>query len=143
MIDEASGLLTPRGFLAMAKQQRHIAMRARRDVIFMIVRIAHFHVYAIHQPDVANDLIKLVGKVFKETLRDVDLLARLDEDRFVCMGVENEPCDLDAWADRLRGRFSAERSTSARIRIGTFRWRPTKKESLTDLIDAMTRKMPL
>jgi len=142
MVDEVSGLMTPRGFMQMARQQRQLAIRTRKPVLIMMVRIAHFHVYAIHHPDVADGLIATLGALFRKSFRDTDVLARIDDDRFICFGIENEPCDLNAWGARFQANFEEIRSTTARIRVGTMRWRPNKKERLSDLIEQMNLELP-
>lgn len=142
LLDEASGLLTPRGFIAMARQQRQLAIRGRKNVLFMMVRIAHFHVFAMHHEEVAAELILTLGQVFKKTFRDTDVLARLDEDRFICMGIENEPCDLEAWAARFTKAFEDVRTTTARLRVGAFRWKANKRESLQDILEEYSLALP-
>lgn len=139
-VDEATGLLNRRGFLALA--EHHLALAARRgeDVSVLFLDLDGLkQVNDAYGHDVGTGLITEVGDVLRASTRDSDVVGRVGGDEFCVMLSPGGPIAEAAVQVRIEAAI-AERDVrtalpcSLRLSIGCARTGPIDQAPLGDLI---------
>ncbi len=121
--DELTGLYNHRYFIQQLQQEINRARRYHRPLSLIMLDIDHFKSYNDsygHLP--GNDVLRRIGKIIRETVREVDLPARYGGEEFVVIMPETQPLKAKGTAGRLResieeSRFSPREGTSRRVTI--------------------------
>jgi diguanylate cyclase (GGDEF)-like protein len=139
-VDEATGLLNRRGFLALA--EHHLALAARRgdDVSVLFLDLDGLkRVNDTYGHDVGTALIAEAGDVLRSATRESDVVGRVGGDEFCVMLMPGGPIAEAAVQVRLDAAI-AERDVESslpcplRLSVGTARTGPADQSPLGDLI---------
>lgn len=89
LLDELTGLLNRRGFLALAEQQLKIARRANRPLMMFYADLDGLKSINDQFGHAEGDrALKRVASVLRETFRSSDLIARLGGDEFTVLAID-------------------------------------------------------
>ncbi len=103
MTDELTGLANRRAFFATADRELRKSRRHASPLAFAMLDIDHFkEVNDLHGHDSGDAILKLVSRVVRSQVRDVDLPARLGGEEFGILLPDTRIEDAARSAERLR-----------------------------------------
>jgi diguanylate cyclase (GGDEF)-like protein/PAS domain S-box-containing protein len=139
-VDEATGLLNRRGFLALAEHHLALASRRGEDVSVLFLDLDGLkQVNDTQGHDVGTALIAEAGDVLRSSTRESDVVGRVGGDEFCVMLTPGGPIAEAAVMVRLEGAI-AERdrrtslTCSLQLSMGSSRTGPADQLPLEDLI---------
>jgi diguanylate cyclase (GGDEF)-like protein/PAS domain S-box-containing protein len=145
LVDELTGLSNRRGFFALAGQQLKIAARSKTRLLLIFADVDELKVVNDTFGHAAGDqLLRDIARIFRETFRESDIIARIGGDEFVALVIASEDADLARILRRLRKKIVGSRAGAARraggrrgrmsLSIGMAEYKPTSPCSLEELI---------
>ncbi len=145
--DDVTGLYNRRGWNELGRREIKRARRFHRPLSCILMDLDHFKLindsYGHHTGD---EVLKAVGQVLQQGLREVDLLARWGGDEYVILLPENDLESGVAVAERLRHAVSANPyptpygDLALTASFGVADLTPDL-DDLVDLVDAADRAM--
>jgi diguanylate cyclase (GGDEF)-like protein len=146
-VDELTGLLNRRGFLAAAEQLLRLARRDRRSVTFLFVDVDGLKAINDRYGHAAGDrAIADAGAILRHVFRDADALGRFGGDEFCVLGLTNRPESTAELRDRLVRAVEDHASSvttpfDLRVTVGALHVPDAAQMSLEELINAADRAM--
>ena len=146
LVDELTGLSNRRGFFAVAGQQLRIAARSKARLFLIFADVDELKVVNDTFGHAAGDqLLRNVARVFRETFRESDIIARIGGDEFVALMIATDGGDLGRFLPRLRKKVAGDRARGRRGRmalsIGVAEYDPESPCSLEELINRADEMM--
>jgi len=146
LVDELTGLSNRRGFFALAGQQIKIAARAKARLFLIFADMDELKSVNDTFGHAAGDqLIRDAARVFRETFRDSDIIARIGGDEFVALMIATDSTDLERILPRLRRKIAGRRARGQRGRlalsVGFAEYDPQSPRSLEELINRADEMM--
>jgi diguanylate cyclase (GGDEF)-like protein/PAS domain S-box-containing protein len=145
--DELTGLFNRRGFFALAVQQLKIAKRMEKGLSVLSADLDDLKKindrFGHQEGDRA--LIR-TAEIFRESFRDVDIIARIGGDEFVVLLIEPAHDKLDVYTARLHKKLQLhnlrfERAYTLSMSIGAAHYEPGSPCSIDDLMAKADRLM--
>jgi diguanylate cyclase (GGDEF)-like protein len=145
--DELTGLLNRRGFFTIAEQQVKVAARNRGRLALVFADMDGFKTINDtlgHQQ--GDEALKAMAKIFRKTVRDSDLVARISGDEFALLLLDTSAKNLDIMAKRLHKNIEASNSRktgtfSLSVSIGIADYDHEKPCSIDELIRLADNRM--
>ncbi len=145
--DELTGLLNRRGFFAIAQQQLKVAARNRGRLAMVFADMDGFKAINDtlgHQR--GDEALKAMAEIFRKTVRDSDLVARISGDEFALLLLDTSAQNLDVMAKRLQKQISEHNSGKASgftlaVSIGIADYDHEKPCSIDELIRLADTRM--
>lgn len=104
-VDPLTGVLNRRGFSERAESLLRRSVDARVEAAVMIVDIDHFkRVNDNHGHEAGDSVLRELGTLLRETVRDDDIVGRLGGEEFAIVLGETTPRDALLVAEKLRER---------------------------------------
>jgi len=146
LVDELTGLSNRRGFFALAGQQIKIAARSKARLFLIFADMDELKSVNDTFGHAAGDqLIRDAARVFRETFRDSDIIARIGGDEFVALMISTDGGDAERILPRLRKKIAGRRGRGARRRlalsIGLAEYNPESPCSLEEMINSADEMM--
>ena len=146
LVDELTGLSNRRGFFALAGQQIKIAARTKARLFLIFADMDELKAVNDTFGHAAGDqLIRDAARIFRETFRDSDIIARIGGDEFVALMIDTDGSDLERILPRLRKKIAGRRARGQRGRlelsIGLAEYNPESPYSLEELINRADEMM--
>ncbi len=143
--DALTGLANRRGFTMLAEQ--HMRLAARKRVPFTILFADLDDLKRINDEeghDAGDAAIRSVAEIFRSTLRESDIVARLAGDEFVVLVADTDARGLDVVRRRIARAFAkhnAEHGAHLQCSIGSASFDPSAPEPLADLVANADKRM--
>ena len=100
--DELTGLFNRRGFILMAEQELKLAQRLKRSELLLFGDLDNLKLINDRWGHAQGDqVIKDIGVILKETLREADLVARFGGDEFVVLAADASLENADVLRNRI------------------------------------------
>ena len=146
LVDELTGLSNRRGFFALAGQQLKIAARSKAGLFLIFADIDELKAANDTFGHAAGDqLIRDTARIFRETFRESDIIARIGGDEFVALIIAADGTDMERILRRLRKKIAGRRARGRRGRlalsIGLAEYNPESACSLEELINRADEMM--
>jgi diguanylate cyclase (GGDEF)-like protein/PAS domain S-box-containing protein len=146
LVDELTGLSNRRGFFALAGQQIKIAARSKARLFLIFADVDELKLANDTFGHAAgDDLLRAAARVFRETFRDSDIIARIGGDEFVALMIATDGTDVERILPRLRKKIGGRRPRGQRSRlalsIGLAEYNPESPCSLEELINRADEMM--
>jgi diguanylate cyclase (GGDEF)-like protein len=140
MTDELTGLLNRRGFFTLAQQQMKIFNRLKGSMILLFADVDSFKTINDtwgHQE--GDEALTAIAKVFRETFRESDIIARMSGDEFAVLLIDTPERNISLINGRLQQNIEVfNRSTRARYKLsistGMVVYDPEQPRSIDDLL---------
>lgn len=108
MTDPLTGALNRRAMFHFAEREVKRAIRHDLDLAILMLDIDHFkQVNDVHGHAAGDEVLKQVGRLFRNSIRDEDLLARVGGEEFALILPETTAQDASILANRLRQSIKA------------------------------------
>jgi len=138
MIDELTGLLNRRGFIALGKQHLKIARRSRRNLLLFFVDLDGLKQINDHFGHRQGDqALKTVAAGLRDTFRSSDVIGRIGGDEFTVMAVDAST-GAESMLERLKNNISRRSSLHPQFpvsfSVGIARFDPQRNTNLDDLL---------
>jgi diguanylate cyclase (GGDEF)-like protein/PAS domain S-box-containing protein len=147
LIDELTGLYNRRGFVTLGRQQLKAADRAKRKMLLLFADFNHLKQIndTFGHPEGDRALIE-VARVFRETFRQSDIMARIGGDEFVVLAIETDSAGDEALTSRLRKNLEARNARGAlryelSLSVGVARYDSEHPCSIDELLARADRLM--
>ena len=115
-LDTLTGLPGARAWSEAVEAERVRRARYRRPVAFIIVEMGGLPTGSRHETT-RGELIMGVAGLLRRNIRDVDLVARIADDRFGVMLPETSPVALDAVVSRIRAAADEWRARAPELEL--------------------------
>lgn len=107
-IDKLTKLYNRRYFIKVSKNELKRARRYKRPVSFLLIDLDHFKkVNDIYGHQAGDEVLIHAAKIFAETLRDNDVVARYGDEEFTALLPEIDEAGAFQTAERLRTNLDA------------------------------------
>jgi diguanylate cyclase (GGDEF)-like protein len=146
LLDDLTGLLNRRGFIALADQHRKIAARANRDLLLFFADLDGLKQIndAFGHPE-GDAALQTVASVLKDTFRSSDLIARLGGDEFTILAIDAPDRNARNILARLQNRLDEINAKNSRYRlnisVGMGRFDPQKHEDIEKMMAQADRAL--
>jgi diguanylate cyclase (GGDEF)-like protein/PAS domain S-box-containing protein len=143
LVDELTGLSNRRGFFALAGQQLKIAARSKTRLLLIFADVDELKIVNDTAGHAAGDqLLRDAGRLFRETFRDSDIIARIGGDEFVALMIAADSAEQERILPRLRKKIAARRARiPLSLSIGAAEYNPESPCSLEELINRADQMM--
>ncbi len=147
MNDDLTGLYSRNGFVAFARQQLVDAIREKRKVLLLLVRLDNLEwineKYGVHEGEHA---LREVARLLNDIFRTSDLMGRIDESLFLLFGLEVSGTIAEILSTRFRKKLETyEVETSLPfpllINLSEANWDPQSPVPLEELLSDMEKRM--
>lgn len=102
-VDVLTGALNHRAFMERFFEEVYRAKRYEYELSYLQVEIQHFrHIQDMHGHVFADYVISTVAEMIRESVRRVDIIARLDENNFAVILIKCEKGAADKTAKRIK-----------------------------------------
>jgi len=140
LTDELTGLYNRRGFLSLAEQQLKIAERMNREMLLLYGDLNDLKTINDTYGHLQGDRALIdTAKIFKETFRESDIIARIGGDEFAVLTERKEDSNAEVLISRLKQNIDAYNEKESRpykigISIGIFLSDPKRSYTIEQLI---------
>ena len=147
LIDDLTGLYNRRGFLNLAEHQLKLACRTKRGLLLIFADLDDLKqindTFGHKEGDLA--LIESAN-ILKGTFRSSDIIARIGEDEFVVLALENSEANIEVIYARLKSNLDAHNAKSNHpytlsISIGTAYYNPESSYTIDELLTRADKLM--
>lgn len=142
LVDEHTGLLSPRGFEPLALRLRRTTARRGSAIIAImgIIDLANSPV----DPTQADRAATITARAFHEAFRDTDVIGRIESGTFIVLGAEKAEAALAVMEQRVKDRLAArtnDGNANVVLRLASTRWAAEDRTSLEELIASMKARL--
>jgi diguanylate cyclase (GGDEF)-like protein len=139
-VDDLTGLMNRRGFIALAQQHVKIAQRANREMLLFFIDLDGLKRINDRFGHRAGDqALKKVAEILVQTFRSSDLIARLGGDEYTVLAVDASKDQVKAIQARLLENFRRQnlenKAYPLSVSIGAARYDPRCPLSLDELLE--------
>jgi diguanylate cyclase (GGDEF)-like protein/PAS domain S-box-containing protein len=147
LTDDLTGLNNRRGFLALAQQQIKLAKRLDRRMFLLYIDMDNLKgindTYGHKEGSLA---LKKLARIFRETFREADIVARFGGDEFVVLQMESAANTSHILINRLKANLESynakrEKSYEISVSVGISRYDPHSNESIDELLIVADKSM--
>jgi two-component system, cell cycle response regulator len=137
-IDDLTGLLNRRGFLALAHQHLKLAQRSHRELLLFFADLDGLKIINDTFGHQDGDLaLQQVSAILQKTFRSSDVIARLGGDEFTVMAVDAVKADLEKINQRLQEHIQQLNASNQRyqlsLSVGAAHFDPNRPLPLDEL----------
>jgi diguanylate cyclase (GGDEF)-like protein len=142
LLDELTGLLNRRGFLALADQQVKIAQRSSRPLMLFFSDLDGLKFINDQHGHAEGDrALKRIAAILRETFRSSDLIARLGGDEFTVLAIDapvnNEQTICTRLFETIDRNNQANSGVALSLSVGVARYDP--QHPAVDLVELMAQ----
>jgi diguanylate cyclase (GGDEF)-like protein len=140
LTDELTGLYNRRGFLSLAEQQLKIAERMNREMLLLYGDLNNLKTINDTYGHLQGDRALIdTAKIFKETFRESDIIARIGGDEFAVLTEKKEDSNTEVLTCRLKQNIDSRNEKGDRpytigISIGIFISDPKRSYTVEQII---------
>ena len=147
--DELTGLFNRRGFILMAEQELKLAQRLKRSELLLFGDLDNLKIINDRWGHAQGDqVIKEIGVILKETLREADIIARFGGDEFVALAADACLQNADVLRNRIHIGLEKRNKEGSQpcqfsISLGIAQYDPEAPITLMELIAQADHQMYL
>ncbi|MGI9090489.1 MAG: diguanylate cyclase [Gemmatimonadaceae bacterium] len=137
--DDLTGVYNRRGFMDMAEQSLHLAVREALPCVLLYGDLDDFkQVNDVYGHAVGDSALRDAGGILRETLRESDVIGRIGGDEFTVFAINTPPAEAEMLVARIKAALMHNRTAGRRhhlsISIGTAAFDPAALVTLGDLL---------
>ena len=145
LIDGLTGLYNKDIFLEFLRKECDHSERHGSAFFLSIMDIDDFKaINDTHGHPIGDEVLTQLGLLFKNTIRESDVIARFGGEEFACILRENDLENINAFLDRLRTNIMGNdfpNQIRLTISIGLSRYDPQSEDTMENLIDRADKSL--